>query len=392
ADFVLRLNGTDAEIHGDLPDAEPLFYDRTDNQWRFNSEVGIGDDDFKLLHTSPGASSSPTLQFDSGDFFRYRRNINLFDFLIASVNKMSIGPEGVIIDNGLVVGFSVAPVDDAVLVADADFGLFGGSSPALKFDTGTGVGDTLNYQRSADRFQFKIAGASVVQIELAIPLHLFPDPTSPLRGAVKFETQDTDPSAPSAHELFVHDDTDQLSWYDSRRQQAISAFVYELLQTSNALDDTPAGGTDQLFDFGGGPTDIKYPIPGITLRAGTVIRIVAGGAFSVGVADSLTFKVKIGGVSGAEVFDRGISLPVSSGDFYLEVSVTIRSLGAGTGVAYGTGMIAMTYGANDTVRARLRGNVAVTTTTLQDLVVTAAWGLQGNGNNVTMAVHNVEVQ
>lgn len=123
----------------------------------------IGDSNFRLTHLSPGAGSTPTIQFDgSSNRFEYNRSVSAYQWFIAASSRLAVDGNGVTVAQGLVVGHGGTPVDDEVSVGSANFALiFDGTDPTLRFDTGV---DQIFYDRSDNEFEFQIGGAPRVII------------------------------------------------------------------------------------------------------------------------------------------------------------------------------------------------------------------------------------
>jgi hypothetical protein len=107
--------------------------------------------------------TDPYVQFDDAgglDRILFDRSANEYLFDINGVTELRVGTAGIQVTNGVVVGFSATPTDDALLVADANFGLLGGTVPELRFDSS----DRIRYDRAGDRMIFSTSGADVLAI------------------------------------------------------------------------------------------------------------------------------------------------------------------------------------------------------------------------------------
>lgn len=107
--------------------------------------------------------TDPYVQFDDAgglDRILFDRSADEYLFDINGVTELRLGTGGIQVTNGAVVGFSAAPTDDALLVADANFGLVGGTVPELRFDSS----DRIRYDRAGDRMIFSTSGVDVLAI------------------------------------------------------------------------------------------------------------------------------------------------------------------------------------------------------------------------------------
>jgi hypothetical protein len=188
ADFMLLGSGTIPQVAFDAGDR--LAYTRASNQWDFEiggtSEVRVTtagmsitngltvgfvaaptDDAVLVLDTNfglVGGGAVPSVYFDSvTDRLAYTRATDQFEFIIGSAQEAIISPAGLQVANGLVVGFALAPVDDRVLVGDANFGLYYSVNPEIVFDQSGGNYDTVLYRRASDRWEWYFASVEAMR-------------------------------------------------------------------------------------------------------------------------------------------------------------------------------------------------------------------------------------
>lgn len=177
--YKLILNGTVAELHGDLSDTKPLAYDRATDIWRISDELEVLDPDFGLF----GNTFTPKINFAPDDRLEYVRLSNAYQFVIDNFLEMSITVDGVTIVNGLrvgdaasapfdndvvalggiAVGVDLDPADNTVVIGDPNFfiQLDGTPDAVIQFDTGP---DSLVFDRSADTWRFKLTGSDLLSI------------------------------------------------------------------------------------------------------------------------------------------------------------------------------------------------------------------------------------
>lgn len=118
--------------------------------------VSVGDATF-FLNWNGG--TTPQLVFDTNDVLQYRRSTDTLTMVIGSTTEFALSTTGVIITEGLQVGFSGGtPTTDEVQVGDANFAfgvLTAGTTYGIRFDTG---GDTYSYNRTTNAHIWQIAG------------------------------------------------------------------------------------------------------------------------------------------------------------------------------------------------------------------------------------------
>lgn len=125
-----------------------------------NDAIIIGVSDFRLVWNGV----DPYIQFDDAgglDRILFDRSVNEYQFQVNGVTEARINASGLEVTNGLLVGFNATPTNDAVLVADANFGLIGGSVPEIRFDSS----DRIRYDRADDRMIFSAGAADVLAIK-----------------------------------------------------------------------------------------------------------------------------------------------------------------------------------------------------------------------------------
>jgi len=121
--------------------------------------VMVGDDGFYMGLLVGG--TTPYINFDSGDQLFYSRSLNQWQWNISGW-RMKLGTDGLILAQGLVVGYDGTPANDQVCVGDLNFKLdFNASLPQLNFDSG----DRLEYDRTGNAYNFRIGGTLVGQFQ-----------------------------------------------------------------------------------------------------------------------------------------------------------------------------------------------------------------------------------
>jgi hypothetical protein len=172
--FVLTQVSGNPRVNFDPGDY--LTYDRTGNQYLFNvasspvltisangninangsvtaaggsfsGAVTFYDGQFSLLMSG----GTPLLNFDTGDYLRYDRTGNAFGWLIASAVQMTLGTDGLHVAN-------------SVFVTDSNFYLnISGSNPQIAVDSS----DFILYNRASNQYSFNVANSAIVTMSAA---------------------------------------------------------------------------------------------------------------------------------------------------------------------------------------------------------------------------------
>ena len=165
--FGLRFNGTDGLIDFDTNDA--FYFSRSGNTfvWTISSAVQmtlsggglqvsnlltVGDGNFGM---SLNGGSDPYLAFDSTDYFGYNRSSNTYHFNIAGASKLDVNATGISVPGSVTAG-------NYVQIGDANFfAQIVSGKPTITFDSG----DTISYDRAANKFYLAIGGVNVASID-----------------------------------------------------------------------------------------------------------------------------------------------------------------------------------------------------------------------------------
>jgi hypothetical protein len=128
--------------------------------------IAFGDADSYLDHASPGASSSVTLRFATGDALVYDRGTDELALTIGTTSKWIASATGVnIVDGGMAVGYAATPTADRISLGDAtcywDHDSPGAAStPHILWDTG----DRLEFDRDDNAYEFYVATNKALDI------------------------------------------------------------------------------------------------------------------------------------------------------------------------------------------------------------------------------------
>lgn len=148
-------------------------------------------------------------------------------------------------------------------------------------------------------------------------------------------------------------------------------------------------------------------IPAYYLADGRVIKLIAFGRHSTTVAPTLTFRVRLGGVSGTLIAASGAMVcgsTVTNAMWYCEVYIQVRTNGA-IGTVFGVGRARLGEDATSTVGSAtnagaedLMGSAGVAVpaaatvdlTADQALAISAQWGTASAFNTLTGHVYLIE--
>jgi hypothetical protein len=110
--------------------------------------LSVGDGNFAMNLAGGGI---PTVQFDVGDFIQYNRTTNAYSFNVGSVSKATLDGSGNFSCTG-----SVQPSADPSFLLQMTSG-----NPQIICDTG----DSIKYDRAANKFYFIIGNTNVASID-----------------------------------------------------------------------------------------------------------------------------------------------------------------------------------------------------------------------------------
>jgi predicted RecA/RadA family phage recombinase len=134
--------------------------------------------------------------------------------------------------------------------------------------------------------------------------------------------------------------------------------------------------------------DKSVSIPANTLKAGDVIRVRAQGiATLTNSTDTLDVALRLGTT---DVVVTG-AVDVANNDlFFLDVDITIRTIGAG-GTMVAAGHTALGAAGTVTAKPKLLASTALDTTAAISVNVSATWSVASAGNSVRLDILNVEL-
>lgn len=130
--------------------------------------LAVGDADMGIFHTSPSATSTPTLRMALNDELVYDRTNNRWQFKVNATENLRITNSGVSVAKGLNVGVvSDAPADNAITFGTGNLQLRDdiGGNPALVFDHTGGTEDRLSFTRGASQWIFTVAGTGIATLD-----------------------------------------------------------------------------------------------------------------------------------------------------------------------------------------------------------------------------------
>jgi len=166
--FGLRFNGTDGLIDFDTNDA--FYFSRSGNTfiWTVGGTSratldGSGNliaagyiapnSDTNFYLTSAGGL--PYLAFDAGDTIAFNRSTNTYGFNIGGGSKLDVNATGITVPGSVNAG-------NFVQIGDANFfAQIISAKPTITFDSG----DTISYDRAANKYYFAIGGVNVASID-----------------------------------------------------------------------------------------------------------------------------------------------------------------------------------------------------------------------------------
>ncbi len=209
------------------------------------------------------------------------------------------------------------------------------------------------------------------------------DFSAPARASLHVDTQNNDPSTPANGNVYAHSVTNQLSHYNSNlsRFQAVDSVVEQTLVNSSAIASTAT------------PTQFNqiHPITLDTLRAGSVIKILAWGEYSITGTPTLAFGAAFG--SAAVVVLAG-STRNANGKWVVDATVIVRTIGAG-GTYSAKQDVNLSETPEESAPADVFTDVAngsVDTSANVVVGITCYWGAASASNTATMNGLLVEVQ
>lgn len=194
------------------------------------------------------------------------------------------------------------------------------------------------------------------------------DTASPSRAALRVVPQDNDPSSPQEGDIYYNSTFDRLLHYANsgwRGPWKVGAI------TSASASRTTSGQFSQTVS-----------IPDSSMRVGTVLRVTAGIAISACSGGSVSFAIRIGGSSTAEITYSGIS---GAHNVVISETVTVRGpLGASCVWAY-AGLATVDTGPTSEASV---GNITESTVSAQTLDV----GLTLISGTITATLENLTVE
>lgn len=225
-------------------------------------------------------------------------------------------------------------------------------------------------------------GVAAIAVGTGYGLSGIADTNSPVRASLHLGPQDADPSSPANGDVYPNSATDQFNHYSAvlGRFQAMDSIV-EATKADSATVTEP----DALTAF-----SQTYTVPANTLRAGSVIKIMAWGAFNRVAA--VSFELQI--LYGTYHFGVPRTAPGAPGQWMIEGTAIFRTIG-GAGTFEGRQHMETTEGSpptnplfsmSDTTRA------GVDTTVNNDISIKVKMGTGGATDTAFMKGFIVDIQ
>ena len=146
-----------------------------------------------------------------------------------------------------------------------------------------------------------------------------------------------------------------------------------------------ASTTETIFSTG------ALSIPANSLRVGDVIRIRARGVVTnQNSTDTLTVRVRLGGVAGTAVFASAATDPATNDLFYIDGDIVVRAIGSSGEIVAG-GVVGIGVPGTGTTRVAGLTSTTVSTAASLDFSITAQWSVNNASNVVSLSMANWEI-
>jgi hypothetical protein len=196
--------------------------------------------------------------------------------------------------------------------------------------------------------------------------------------AYSFQLLSSDPGSPSTGEVWYNTSSTTFKGTNGLGTGAFHQTLYVNGTTANTITGTSA---ETAFTN-------SYTFPANSLVVGTTFRVQVYGSLDAAATQTIDYRIRLGGLSGAAVLDIGALVPLTNTKrFYLDVTCVVLTTGSG-GTISGFGTISIGDGNFYPTTAI---GLTVNTTTSNVLEATAQWGSSSGTDTTTMQMIMVQL-
>lgn len=372
-----------------------IFYDSTATypkiKWNAANEVGL-----QLGDTTTGPSDAPLLTgLDVNDAV-----VAIYINKALRVRAFSDATDSLVyLDNSVVAGLggmafhpNFAPVALEIYTQTADIIIQPDAANGFKTEVNYDKGDCdfVIHGDTVDNVFFMEASKNRIGLGTNAPksyLHQYPSDAGAASGTIP---QGSVPAAPVEGDYW--NDNKQLCSMNFTNGMAQSTVGCIFTQTASVTVNNTA--TERTLIGAGIGT---LTLPANALAIGKTIRIMASGYYSfIGtLAQTLTFRIRLGGIAGTIVLATGVNPAaaiIANRSWRIDAEITCRTLGA-LGTVFSQGMVTLsTTAVLGTVWDMMTAiTSAINTTVAQAIVVTADWNGAVAGDTITCTNLTVEL-
>ena len=213
------------------------------------------------------------------------------------------------------------------------------------------------------------AGVSAVAAGTGYGLIAQADTTTPARSALRLVPQDTDPSSPSAGDIYVHTGVGRPAFYTGSQWEWFARKRLTVITNSSSLTAGDAGDpASVLTSF----SNFSASIAANTLRARTIIKLVAWGDFP-DPGSRFYLDPYFGSGARLSVLSR-VDIDSTFGGWVYEATMMVRNIGASAVISVAAKM----FSGNEPPFSTYLGTVTVDSTSALTLSLDGAFNTTGN--------------
>jgi hypothetical protein len=238
-----------------------------------------------------------------------------------------------------------------------------------------------------------LSGFSTVAARIPIGTdgqHLIADSTQTLglRWGVPLRNLASDPGSPAVGDAWLNTTSGDVKAQATIGTESLVGMIGNPLQATTNSDNVGASSTTESFMAISG-TNVKYTIPANTLKAGQVLRIFVGGRFNAAVLETVQWRIRVGGTSGATIYDsqQAATNSFNGSNIVGSFMVLLRMItvgAAGTSRSFGHGL------AGVNAAPYLAAPPSIDTTVANDIVISITFGSSNASNLGFLSQFTVE--
>lgn len=266
-------------------------------------------------------------------------------------------------------------------------GISGDTEPAINADASAGDGPGVvaiagtNADGTTTTGNGTGSGIAATGGATGYGIEAFADSSSPVRSSLLIGPQDDEPSSPQKGAIICHDKAGKMRIYDGDQWAKIRHLLFTGVNSSSIANTT----TETVFG-------INYTLPANRLAVGDMLFVRGLVIIDNWISGTLRIRVRVGGVTGAQLVSKINSAPNVTTRFAFEACAVVATAGAGgifNPCGAWIGHVTNVAGSSDFDLENTLSGTDMTAS--NDIVATAEWSVASPNNSCQLRTFTIEM-